>query len=896
MGWFVPILLILIVLLLSGNVVSLYIDWLWFNEIEQASVFLITLTTQLKIGFVLGLLFFLALYGNLVLAHRYRFAGQWHRTDMWLDLPFRTQVDPHITRLIPTIAALVAFFVGLSGATQWENYLLFSNASSFGLSDPVFSNDYGFYTFRFPFLNFMQGWFIGTLTLIILFTAALYTYHGGLGFARQGFFIDPAPRRHLLLLIASILVVKGFGYRLSAYELLFTLRGVVTGAIYSDIHARIPVLNFLFILAILAATAMIAGAYMRGWRLPIVALVTLFTVSLLGGSVYPELLHRFRVQPNEIVFERPYILENIKATRFAFGLNNIVEKEFPAEEDLTSQDLVNNDLTVKNIRLWDHGPLLSTYRQLQQIRTYYDFVDVDNDRYMINGEYRQVMLSPRELSYQNLPGGQNWINEHLTYTHGHGVTLGPVNRISKEGLPEFMIKDIPPVSTVDMKINRPELYYNELANDYVFVKTKALEFDYPVGDQNEYTVYEGKGGVPIGSLLRKLIFAIHFGTIKIPLSNDIVSESRILYYRNIMERVKKLAPFLKYDRDPYLVITDDGRLVWIVDGYTTTDRIPYSHLLRGVGNYARNSVKGVVDAYDGTVQLYMNDPDDPLIQTYARIFPGLFKSPDEMAPDIRSHLRYPQDFFEIQARLFATYHMQDPQIFYNREDLWNIPQKGEQDMEPYYTIMKLPQEEKEEFILMIPYTPARRDNMAAWLAARSDEPHYGKLVVFLFPKQKLIYGPRQIEARIDQNGYISQQITLWSQRGSNVIRGSLLVIPIKNSILYVEPLYLAAEAGSLPELRRVIVGYANQLSMQENLEEALSDIFGGRPIISKELELTPESTVLLPTEAIQGIRQALDHFKRAQDLLREGDWAGYGRELQAMEAVLKELTHQRNLK
>jgi uncharacterized membrane protein (UPF0182 family) len=363
-----------------------------------------------------------------------------------------------------------------------------------------------------------------------------------------------------------------------------------------------------------------------------------------------------------------------------------------------------------------------------------------------------------------------------------------------------------------------------------------------------------------------------------------------------MERVKRLAPFLTYDRDPYLVITDDGRLAWIVDGYTTTAQIPYSQLLRGIGNYARNSVKGVVDAYDGTVQLYINDPEDPLIQTYAQIFPDLFKSSDEMTPDIRSHLRYPQDFFEIQARLYATYHMQDPQIFYNREDLWNIPQKGEQDMEPYYTIMKLPQEEKEEFILMIPYTPARRDNMAAWLAARSDTPHYGKLVVFLFPKQKLIYGPRQIEARIDQDGFISQQITLWSQRGSDVIRGSLLVIPIENSLLYVEPLYLAAEAGSLPELRRVIVAYANQISMQKNLEEALSDIFGERPIISKEPELMPESVAPLPTEATEGISRALAHFKHAQDLLREGDWAGYGKELQAMENILRGLAQPRNQK
>ena len=884
------ILLVLFVLLLSGNVVSLYTDWLWFQEIEQLSVFLITLTTEFKLGLALGLLFFLLLYINLVLAHRYRSAGQWQRTQEWLDLPFRTQLDPHIARLIPVLGAVFGFFVALSGAAQWEKYLLARNSSSFEISDPVFGNDFGFYVFQLPFLSYLQGWLMSMLILVTLFTALLYIYHGGLGISPRGFFMDPTPKRHLMWLAGLILLVKATGYRLSAYELLFTIRGVVTGAVYADIHARIPVLNFLVGLTVLAALVVIAGGYGRGWRLPLGAVAVVFAVSLLGGSLYPDLLHRFRVLPNEIVLEGPYIQENIKATRYAFGLNNIEEEEFPAEENLTRQDLTQNDLTIKNVRLWDHRPLLSTYRQLQQIRTYYDFVGVDNDRYVIDGEYRQVMLSPRELSYRNLPGGANWINEHLTYTHGYGVTLGPVNRISKEGLPEFMIKDIPPVSTINLKVTRPEIYYGELTSHYVFVKTRALEFDYPMGDKNEYSVYQGKGGVPVASWFRKLMLAVHFGSIKILLSNDIVSDSRVMYYRNIMDRVQRLAPFLSYDQDPYLVITEEGRLVWIVDGYTATDRIPYSQRLRGVGNYVRNSVKGVIDAYDGTIVLYINDPEDPLIETYAKIFPGLLKPADQMPPDIQAHLRYPQDLFNIQAHLYATYHMQDSQIFYNREDLWNIPSKGEQDMEPYYTIMKLPKETKEEFILMIPYTPAKRDNMAAWLAARADAPHYGKLIVFLFPKQKLIYGPRQIDARIDQDGYISQQITLWSQRGSQVIRGSLLVIPIENSLLYIQPLYLSAEAGALPELRRVIVAYGNQLSMQENLEGALAATFGGRPAIAAR----SEEVTTAPTSSSRSdrLRSALTHFERAKDFLRQGDWAGYGRELSEMESILKELAKE----
>jgi len=881
------ILLILFVLLLSGNFISLYIDWLWFQEVEQLPVFLITLSAQLKLGLIIGLLFFIIVYVNLVWAHRYRSAAKWHRSREWLDLPFRTQLDPYVTPLLPALSAFLAFFAGLNGATEWEDYLLAMNGSSFGLSDPIFGKDFGFYVFKLPFLDYLQVWSIGTLVLVILLTAFLYVYHGGIGITPKGISIDRGPRRHLMWLIGLILVIKAVGYRFSAYELLFTSRGIVSGAVYADVHARIPVLSLLIGLTLLAAVAVIFSGYSQGWRLPLVAIASLLVVNFLGGAIYPDLLHRFRVLPNEIVLERPYIQENIKATRYAYGLNNIEEQEFPAEEDLTLKDLTKNDLTLKNIRLWDHRPLLATYRQLQQIRTYYDFVGVDNDRYVINGEYRQVMLSPRELSYRNLPGGANWINEHLTYTHGYGLTLGPVNRISKEGLPEFMIKDIPPVSTVNIRVSRPEIYYGELTNNDVFVKTHALEFDYPMGDKNEYSNYDGKGGVPVASLFRKLLLAIHFNSIKILLSNDITSESRVLYYRNIVDRARRLAPFLNYDQDPYMVITHDGRLVWILDGYTTTDRIPYAHRMRGVGNYIRNSVKGVVDAYDGTVTFYINDPQDPIIQTYARIFPGLLKSSNEMPEDIRAHLRYPEDMFSIQAYLFATYHMQDPQIFYNREDLWNIPTQGNKDMEPYYTIMKLPKEKREEFILMIPYTPAKRDNMAAWLAARADAPHYGKLIVYLFPKQKLIYGPRQIEARIDQDGYISQQITLWSQRGSQVIRGSLLVIPIENSLLYIEPLYLSAEAGSLPELRRVIVAYGNKLSMQENLDGALAATFGERPVIASQ----PEAAALpvpLSTQR-EKLRSALSHFERAQDALRKGDWAGYGKELKEVEIILKEL-------
>lgn len=893
---------VLLVLLVSGNAAALYLDWLWFTELAQLAVFATILKTELLLGAAAAAVFFALVFGNLAIANRYRQQGPVRVLGDWTETPFGP-IEPLLRRLLPSAVAAVALFVGLGTAGRWRDLLLFQNPTVFGRTDDVFGLDFGHYVFRLPFLSALQGWITGVLFVTLAATVFVYILHRGILTTPQGLFVDRLPRRHLLLLGAALLFAKAWGYRLHAYELLFTTRGLVTGALYADVNARIPALTLLVFLAAAGGVLLIAAAYLRGWRLPISVVAVVFVGSLVGVSIIPDLVHRFKVQPNEIVLETPYLKRNIALTRYAFGLNNVEEKEFPATEDLSAADLQDNALTLNNIRLWDQAPLLTTYRQLQQIRTYYDFVDVDNDRYVLDGQYRQVMISPRELSYRNLPGGANWINEHLTYTHGYGVIVGPVNRISPEGLPEFFIKDIPPTSTVTtqarpdsrrLQVTRPEIYYGESGNDYVFVRTQALEFDYPMGDRNEYATYAGRGGIPVGSMLRKLVFALQFGDLKILLSNDIQNDSRIMFRRSIGERVQTLAPFLSFDRDPYLVIRADGRLAWILDGYTTTDRIPYSQRLRGVGNYIRNAAKAVVDAYDGSVVFYISDSDDPLIQTYAKIFPTLFRPKGEIPEDLRAHLRYPGDLFNLQARLYATYHMDDPQIFYNREDLWAIPQKDQREMEPYYTIMRLPGETREEFILMIPYTPARRDNMAAWLAARSDGDHYGKLIVFLFPKQKLVYGPRQIEARIDQDAEISQQLTLWSQRGSQVIRGSLLVIPIETSLLYVEPLYLSAEAGSLPELRRVIVAYGNQIAMQPTLEASLAAIFGG-PGTAPPARTTPATTAPpaapgAAPPAADLARQALDHFERARQALRNGDFAGYGAEINRAEEILRQLT------
>ena len=891
-----PILILFVVLGLLGQVTPLYTDYLWFQEVKLTSVFTTILWTKLALGFVAGLAFAAFVYVNVYLAARSTSSDVLVELDDPFGLPSRLVIEPLFRKFLLPGALILGFLTASQASGQWEAFVLFLNAQPFNVPDPVFGRDIGFYVFRLPVLSTLYSWALVALGLTFILVVATSVLHRGIQITARGPRVTASARAHLLTLGALILIVKAGGYYLDTYELLFSPRGIVFGASYSDINAQLPALRILSILSLGCAAVCIWQIGRRGVRPVLIALAVLVGANVLGLGVYPTFLQRFRVVPNEMVAERSYIEQNIKYTRMAYGLDRIQEQEFPAEETLRAEDLQRNDPTIKNIRLWDHRPLLATYGQLQEIRTYYRFVDVDNDRYLVDGQLRQVMLSPRELSYKNLPS-RIWINERLTYTHGYGVVLGPVNRITPEGLPDFWIKDIPPVSSGPIKVTRPEIYYGEIGNDYVFVKTRAQELDYPAGDKNVYSTYAGQGGVPIQSFLRKLLFALRFKDLKIVLSNDITGESRVMYYREIEERVKKAAPFIEFDRDPYLVIGQDGRLVWIIDGYTTSNRFPYSEPVRGLGNYIRNSVKAVVDAYHGSLVFYLSEPDDPVVKAYARAFPGLFQPLSAMPADLRAHVRYPQGLFAIQARMFATYHMRDPQVFYNKEDLWSIPKKAiegqERDMEPYYTIMRLPGEKSEEFILLSPFNPSKKDNMIAWLAARSDGPHYGKLIVYNFPKQKLIYGPRQIEARIDQDAFISQQLSLWSQRGSQVIRGSLLAIPIEQSLLYVEPLYLAAEKGSLPELKRVIVAFGNQIAMEENLEASLAQIFGGpgrRPVVARAESAAAPGAAPAADTGVRGLAdQAWQQYSRAQELLRQGNFAGYGEEVKRLEGTLKTL-------
>ncbi len=925
---------------------SIYPDWLWFGKLNYSSVFWTVLVSKFGFGLANWLLFILILAVNLYVASRFkpRFpvkSALGREADSYGPLGISAKSGGF---LLGAIVLVISLVLASTGSSEWDVILRFLHQQPFGGKDPIFGRNIAFYVFSLPFYLFLQGDLLALFILSAIITVGWCLKNGAIRVSNlEGFGqaegkqaappkidVDPRVIRHLIFLGGIVVLLLAWGYRLKMFNLLYSTAGAAPGAGYTDVHVNLISYGVMIFVSLAFALLLFLSAFRTRTKLVWLSGGVWLGMILLLTTIVPVVVQKTVVKPNELAKESPYINYNIHHTREAYNLNMINEVSFPAGEKLTAQNIKSNQATINNIRIWDERPLLQTYNQLQSIRLYFEFNDVDVDRYQVNGSYRQVMLSGRELNVNALPPqADTWVNRHLIYTHGYGLIMNPVNKVTSEGLPDLLIKDLPPVIDFDMKIEHPEIYYGEKTDGYVLVKTKTEEFDYPKGDQNVYTHYEGAGGVSINSFTRRILFSLEFVDPQILFTNSLGPQSRIMYNRRIDRRVRAIAPFLDYDGDPYLVVSG-GRLKWIQDAYTTSDMYPYStrsyDYFNKALNYVRNSVKVVIDAYNGDVSFYMIDQKDPIIKTYSSIFPGLFKPFSEMPDDLKKHIRYPKDLFKIQANMYSTYHMKDAQVFYNQEDLWQTPNEiyasKRQKMEPYYIIARLPQEKNEEFVLMLPFTPSNKDNMIAWLAARCDMPDYGNLIVYKLPKDKLIFGPMQVEARVDQQTSISRELTLWGQRGSSVIRGNLLVIPIDDNFIYVEPVYLQANqlgaessppgpnqargprtsrstgaddsAGmreqavtALPELKRVIVSFGDHLVMSENLESAIYGVLG-------EAVPTQESvsTVIAPTlpgAVSSAVSEALEHFEKAKAYSRQGNWAEYGKELETLEKILNQM-------
>lgn len=889
---------VILVFIFAGNIINLLTDYFWFTELNLTPVFLTTLYTKAGLGLTVGVAAWIIISLNIVIALR---VSARSKLSAIIDAQIADLINkiPMLNGVFLALALIISVFIGSWASEYWEIFLKAMNAVSFGVTDPLFSRDIGFYVFHLPFYKFIYHSSMVIMVLSFMGSALVYLVRQNFVFDGQRFHISSQARNHLLILVGFFVLSLFFYFQFKIYEMVVAQGALVNGAGYAQINVGLPVLSTMRFVCIAAALLAWAAIFRKTLKLFFIALILIVAGSLIG-IVAEQIVQNFVVGPDELNKEAPYIGWSIANTRAAFGLSHVENRKFVPTADLDASSLENNTQTINNIRLWDKAPLLTTYSQLQEIRTYYGFLDVDDDRYTINDQYRQVMLSPRELTPSSLPS-RIWINENLTYTHGYGLCLGPVNSVTAEGLPDFFVKNIPPSSTIPLKVTRPQIYFGEADAGYAIVKTGAKEFDYPSGNDNVYTIYDGTGGIKLGGKWRKALFALRFQELKIFLREDITPESRILINRKIISRIHTAVPFLHYDSDPFMVITNEGHLVWMVDGYTTSDAYPYSAAVGDMGNYIRNSVKAVIDAYDGTIDLYIADPVDPLIQTYAKVFPSLFKPLSAMPADLRSHIRYPQTLFAIQAQVYSVYHMTDPQVFYNKEDIWRIPDsytEGQSGpMSPYYTIMKLAEVGvKEEFILMVPFCPSKKDNMIAWMAARCDEPNYGSLLVFDFPKQKLVYGPSQIESRVNQDPEISKLLTLWNQGGSRVIRGSLLVIPVDRSLIYVQPLYITsqtgAESGGVPELKRVIVAYENSIAMEETLGKSLLQIFGisSTPVSSNGISQSQESRMTLSTGNLRSlIAEADRQFSIGQEALKQGNWAGYGEAMKKVKELIGEL-------
>ena len=920
---------------LIGFWANLFVEALWFDQLSFSDVFWTILSAKFTIALVFGFTA-LAILGVNVYMARYLAS---RLTELHLFNEELSELEQlfSASRLVDLVTVggvlVISGILGVIGLADWDGILRYFNQVPFGSNDPIFGYDIGFFVFSLPFWDFVRFWLLLTVVASAIAVTLYYLYRGAVIIEERGMQIRSYARNHVCLLGVVIFLLMAWGYRLDMFKLLYSDSGFTFGAGYADLHARLYGYWMLLFVAIGCGGILVSAMFSQRRNLPLIAVGGMIISSVLIGGIYPNLVQYFIVTPNEYEMEAPYIQYNIDYTLKAYGLDTVDQVPFQIQNDLTAEDIQNSMTTINNIKLQDKRPLRRTYQQLQEIRTYYDFASVDEDRYIIDGQYRQVMLSAREISYDQIPS-KSWLNEHLFYTHGYGVCLSPVNTATPEGLPVLFVKDIPPVAVDDvLKITRPELYFGENMDAYAVVKTTLEEFDYPEGDENKFIRYQDDGGVELSSYFRRLAFARYFSEINFMISPLITGESQVMYHRRIQDRVENLAPFLEYDDDPYLIIAD-GKLYWMVDAYTVTGFYPYSQKFSGLQrlpdqdvlsnnqpgipginapprrrfvsnqpalraiNYIRNSVKVIVDAYTGETQFYIADEKDPLIQTYQKIYPSLFRPISEMPRTLRDHIRYPRDLFAIQAAMYRIYHMTNPQVFYNQEDLWAVPQQMyagiEQQMFPYYAVMKTAKTDTEELLLLLPFTPSNKENMIGWMAAQCDPANYGRILVYNFPKQELVYGPMQIEARISQDADIAKELTLWNQEGSEVIRGDIIVVPIEESLLYIEPMYLRQRSsrGGLPELKRVIVAYGNRIAMRETLDQALASVFSFDGTVAIQTTVIDEAQEILRPRRVtlnELARRALSQFNEAQDRLQQGDWTGYGTSLQQLENVLRRL-------
>jgi uncharacterized membrane protein (UPF0182 family) len=917
--WIVIGALIVIVIALLTSA-RFYTDVLWFEEVGFTSVLWKSIRTQVVLGVVVGAIAAAVVWLNLWIAGRlipmYRVSDFTVGRSDPLDR-IRDVTRPFMNWIRVGVALFIGLSVGGTAAGTWRAYLLWTNRVDFGTTDPQFGRDIGFFVFELPFYQDVLSWLWFTLFAVLLLSAGAHFFFGSMRFDAGPAGVSPGALAHLSVLLGLLALVKSAQYWFGRFDLNFSPRGVVTGASYTDVHAQLPALNLLAIISIISAGLFIANIRFRRFSLPIAAVAIWILTSVLAGGVFPFLVQRFSVEPQELQRETPYIARNIKATREAFGLGDVDSRPFAAAADLTGEDIEANDVVVQNIRLWDPPVLQLAYEQLQAIRPYYKFPDVDVDRYEVDGGQRQVLISARELSLDDLSTEtKNWQNQHLQFTHGYGVVASLANESTSAGQPDFLVKDLPGTvaSGADsLQAEQPGLYYGESfqSTEYSVVNSKQEEVDFGTDEGVERSRYAGAGGVRVGNFFTKLAFAVRESDPNLVLSNLVTGDSRIMIYKNVRDRITRAAPFLALDHDPYVAIVE-GKLFWILDAYTTTSSYPYSQrfdvgnivtsaepaTLDGRVNYLRNSVKVAVDAYNGTMKFYVVDETDPLIRAWRNVFPDLFTE-EEPPPELAEHFRYPEDLFKVQSDVYLTYHITDPADFFSKEDEWAVPENPQimrSTLEaipalvpPTYLLFGLPGEPEAEFLLTRPFTPRRRNNMIALLVARNDPEHYGELLTLQFPRQKLVSGPIQVDNLINQDVQISPQLTLLGQGGSEVDFGALVNLPIEDSILYIQPLYVTAENVGIPELKKVALVFGENAVMADNFEEALTELFGvtEEPPEEAPPKAPPQVPPGAPAELRELIERAADVYNRAQVALEAGDFSRYGELIEQLGRLLE---------